>query len=149
MGYKDSLFDKEISPFIQLGIIMILSVVLMYVTTLAPTTPYSKTSGLGPWVILCGLTLFYTVFNAVIGLASKKPNTYYLQSIISYVILLIVGSVFAFYVSGIPLREAGSVRCIFIVLTIGYLVFLSIANLMKFFVQLAQRQDKRLRGEDD
>jgi len=79
---------------------------------------------------------------------AKDGNTYWLHSIISFVILLVVGGLMAWAISGVSINNAGSVRWIYVVFTFGYLVFLSIVNFMKFLVKLAQRQDKRMRGEN-
>lgn len=143
-----SILDKNISPFMQLGGVFILAVVLMGFSVLMPSAPYSSTAHIMPWVVLCGMILFFALANSVLSFAANDANTYWLHSIISFATLLVVGGLVAWGISGVSIGNAGSVRWLYFVLTFGYLVFLSIVNLIKFFVKLAQRQDKRLRGEE-
>jgi len=140
--------EREISPFKQLAAVLLVSLVFMGFSSLVPSSPYSSTNGIMPWVVICGMILFFAIINSILCLVAKDGNVYWLHSIISFVILLVVGGGMAYAISGVSINDAGSVRWIYVVFTFGYLVFLSIVNFMKFVVKLAQRQDKRMRGED-
>lgn len=143
-----SLLDKKISPFIQLLFVLAMTLILIGFTSLSPKVPYSSTSGIMPWVVICGMILFYALVNSVLSFGAENGSTYWLHSIISFSILLVVGGLLAWSVSGVSIQNAGSVKWLYFVFTFGYLVFLSIVNLIKFLVVLAKRQDHRLRGED-
>jgi hypothetical protein len=65
---------------------------------------------------------------------------YWGTSMYSYMILAFCSGTAAWLFSGIPLGEAGSYRWIFIVVSVGFLVFLSIVNFMKQIVQFAERE---------
>jgi hypothetical protein len=143
-----SILDRQISPFTQVVSVLGLSVVLMGISSLMPSAPYSSTQHIMPWVVLCGMILFFALVNSVLSFAALDGNKYWGQSIISFAGLLVVGGCIAWAMSGVSINNAGSVRWIYVVLTFGYLVFLSIVNLIKFLVKLAQRQDRKLRGEE-
>jgi len=143
-----SVLDRQISPFLQFGAVLVLAIVLMGISGLMPSPPYSSTEHIMPWVVLCGMILFFALVNSVLSFAAVDGNKYWGQSIISFAGLLVIGGCIAWGISGVSINDAGSVRWLYFVLTFGYLVFLSIVNLIKFFVKLAQRQDKRLRGEE-
>ncbi len=143
-----SILDKQISPFVQVLAVLGLSVVLMGISSLLPSAPYSSTQHIMPWVVLCGMILFFALVNSVLSFAARDGNKYWGQSILSFAGLLVMGGCIAWAISGVSINDAGSVRWLYFVLTFGYLVFLSIVNLIKFFVKLAQRQDKKLRGEE-
>jgi hypothetical protein len=145
---QNSLFDRQIPPYVQLGGILLLSVILMLLSKLAPTVPYASTAGIMPWVVLCGMILFFALINSILSFSATDGSKYWMQSVFSFGALLIIGGILAWAISGVSINEAGSVRWIYFVLTFGYLVFLSIVNLIKFFVALARRQDSRLRGEE-
>jgi len=145
---QKSFMEREISPFKQLAAVLLVSLVFMGFSSLVPSSPYSSTNGIMPWVVICGMILFFAIINSILCLVAKDGNVYWLHSIISFVILLVVGGGMAYAISGVSINDAGSVRWIYVVFTFGYLVFLSIVNFMKFVVKLAQRQDKRMRGED-
>ncbi len=145
---QKSILDRQISPFYQVAAVLALSVVMMVLSGLMPAAPYSSTAPIMPWVVLCGMILFFALVNSVLSFAAVDGNKYWFQSIISFAGLLVVGGFIAWGISGVSIGNAGSVRWLYFVLTFGYLVFLSIVNLIKFFVKLAQRQYKRLRGEE-
>lgn len=146
--HGSSLLDKKISPFVQLAFVLGLSLALIGFTSILPKVPYSSTSGIMPWVVLCGMILFFALVNSVLSFNAENGSTYWFHSMISFSILLVVGGILAWAFSGVSIKNAGSVRWLYFVFTFGYLVFLSIVNLIKFLVALAQKQDQRLRGED-
>ena len=81
--------------------------------------------------------------------AASKSNFLALKpGVFAFAILLVIGGLLAWAFSGVSIYEAGTVSWLYFVLTFGYLVFLSIVNLIKFLVKLAQKQDKSLRGEE-
>lgn len=47
----------------------------------------------------------------------------------------------AYLLSGIAINDAGSYRWIYIVVTIGFLVFMSIMGFMKRIVEFAQKEE--------
>ncbi len=145
---EKSILETRISPFYQVAGVLLLMLVLTGISSMVPPPKYSSTAHIIPWVVLCGMILFFALTNSILGFSAADSNKYWLHSIISFAILLVVGGVIAWQLSGVSIRDAGSVRWLYIVMTFGYLVFLSIVNLIKFFVALAQRHDKRMRGED-
>ena len=99
-----------------------------------------------PWILLTACILFYSLCSSVFSLKSKQPNKYWRDGIFSFVGLMVAVGLAATVISGQTIDEAGSFRWIFLVLSIGYLVFLTIVRLMKRIVDIAIRQDERLRG---
>jgi hypothetical protein len=142
MQEDKSILDSNVSPYKQLLIALGLAVALMVLSKVMPTVPYSKTSHLLPWTSLCGAILFYAITNCILSFGAGENKNYWLQSIICYVILLFAGGVIAWMVTGVGIFDAGTVSWIYVVLSLGYLVFLSIVNVIKFVVFLAQREDK-------
>jgi hypothetical protein len=138
-----SLLDLDISPFKQLMFIFLLMVVMMGLTSVFPETPYSKNAHLGPWVVVCAMLLFYSLTNCILSFGTSSSMTYYLHSIISFALLLVVGGVIAWQISGVNIDDAGSMRWLYIVMTFSYLVLLSIVNLIKFLVYLSKVKDSR------
>jgi hypothetical protein len=143
MENNKSILDQNISPLKQVIGSLVLALVLMLASKIMPISPYSKTGHIMPWIALCGAILFFAIMNSILSLGASSHKYYWMHSVISFAGLLIVGGFFAWLISGIGIYDAGSVSWIYIVFTLGYLVFLSIVNLIKFFVYLAQRQDKR------
>lgn len=145
---NESLFEKKISPLLQLAVVSGFCIVMMGFSILMPAVPYSSTAHIMPWVVLCGMILFFALINSILSFSADDGGKYWMQSIFCFAGLLVGGGLVAWAISGVPIGEAGSVKWIYFVLTFGYLVFLSIVNLIKFLVKLAQRQDKRLHGDE-
>lgn len=146
---SESFLEKKISPMMQVSVVFGFSIIMMGLSNLMPAAPYSSTAHIMPWVVLCGMILFFALINSILSFSAENGNIYWMQSIFCFAALLVGGGLLAWAFSGVPIGEAGSVKWIYFVLTFGYLVFLSIVNLIKFFVKLAQRQDKRLYGDDE
>ena len=135
------------NPFIQVAGILVLMIFLMIIG-IATSGSEISVNPTGAWEVMAACVLFYTLVNCVFSLQSKDIMTYFRNSILSFIALLGIGGFMAYGFSGLAIDEAGSIKWILMVFCIGYLVFLSIVNLMKFIVDLAQKQDSRLRGED-
>jgi hypothetical protein len=99
------------------------------------------------WVLMTACILFYALCSSVLSLRSAKINIYWRNAIFGFLILAVGSALVSTAVSGVSIDEAGSFRWIYVVLAIGYLVFLAIVRLMKRIVDIAIKQDDRLRGE--
>lgn len=142
----DKFNEVAFQPYKQVSFVLVVALIMMGVSKLLPVSEYSATGAIRPWVVLCGLILFFAVSNSVLSLYATDLNKYWMQSIFSFMILLGGGGLLAWAISGVSISNAGSVKWLYMVFTFGYLVFLSIVNLMKILVKIAQKQDKNLRG---
>jgi len=145
---KDFLKNQLVKPVYQLGIIMLLMVVLTGIIELATTDSYKDLYPNGAWEIMAACVLFFALVNCVFSLQTTNRQYYWRDSIFSFMALLVLGCLLAWAFTGVTVREAGSISWILFVFSFGYLIFLSIVNVMRFVVELAQRQDSRLRGEE-
>ena len=142
-----SLYAKKISPFVQVGVVIaIIAVFNLLVLAIRPLGLFTDVAI--PWLISTSFVLFFALVNSVLSIASDQHNKYWLHSILSYTILLIVGGFIAYLFSGLTIDEAGSYRWILLIFSMSYILFLAIVRTMKKIVGIAQKQDKRLRGEE-
>lgn len=145
---SQSFFYKNISPFIQvtivLGVILIFDVVVLAVRAGGVNSIKQET----PWLIFTSFVLFYALINGILSISAKDPNQYWLRSLIAYAILLTAGYFLSRTFSGMTIDEAGSYRFLLFLFTFCYILILSIAQAMKKIVKIAQKQDKRMRGEE-
>ncbi|HLF65852.1 MAG TPA: hypothetical protein VI603_18970 [Saprospiraceae bacterium] len=134
-------------PLFQAAIIFVL------VAFLALIDRGSNVSGVGtstqnsPWILMTACILFYALCSSILSLKAKQANRYWRDAILSFVLLMVASAATATVLSGQSMDEAGSFRWLFVVMSVGYLVFLTIVRLMKKIVDLAIRQDDKLRGE--
>ena len=141
-----SIFEKDISPYKQ-GLIILISTLFFHlmILTVASTDSFlSRTY----WTVSIAMVLVYALFNSIISLSTKDQNSYYLKSIITYVLLCISGGFLAYLFSKKNIDEAGPYRWMYIVFTMVYILILVIIRTMRVIVTLAQKKDKRMRGED-
>lgn len=139
--------NVHISPFIQLGAVFLVMLIwigggigLAKLGVLAENPHF-------PWLVSASMLLFFAIFNCVFSLNASDANRYWLYSIISYVILVVVAGSVAYLITGISIYDARSMKWMYFVFTFGYLVFLSIVNFMRIIVKIARREDNSLRGD--
>lgn len=143
-----SILEYNISPFVQAGgLLAAITVFILLGKAIGATGLVDIDEGT-PWLVACSFTLLFAIFNSVLSLSTPDQNKYWLQSIMSYIILVVGGGGIAYFFSGHGMDDVGSYRWIYIVFTIGYILLLTIMRTMRRIVKLAQEQDKRLRGED-
>lgn len=94
-----------------------------------------------PWMVAASFMLLFAMFNSIFSIAAKNRAQYWGASIYSFLGLAGAAGTTAYLISGLSLGEAGSYWWIFIVVTIGYLVFVSLVGAMRFIVEFAQREE--------
>lgn len=138
---NSSLFDKAYDPIVQAAIVFGLGIIVMIGGKLFNFASILSVSDRFPWMTAAAFILFFAMFNSIFSLASKDMNKYWGRSMMSYVGLVLGSGLMAYLFSSIPIKEAGSYRWIIIVLTFGYLVFMSIVRFMKNIVEFAEKEE--------
>ncbi|MEL6141644.1 MAG: hypothetical protein AAFU67_08495 [Bacteroidota bacterium] len=132
---ESSLFEKNFDPLVQAGIALAGVLVIDLIAVAV---------GAGPrftWLTATSFMLFFAVFNAVFSVSSRSMLKYWGRSIYAYMGLAAGAGLLAWLFSGLTIYEAGSFMWIYIVVTIGYLVFLTMVTLMRKVVEFAQREE--------
>ncbi len=136
-----SVFERKMDPIRQAVIFFGASVVFMLLTWLFDRTGWYERDPLFPWSIATAFLLLFAVFNSLMSLNADSFVQYWGRSIYSFLGLAFLNGAAAWLISGVPLNEAQSYRWIYIVVTFGFLVFLSMVNLIKKIVQFAEREE--------
>jgi len=143
-----SIFEYKISPFLQGGAVLGAILVFILGTIVFGKLGLADTDAGTPWLVACSLTFFYTIGNSVLSLAADDQNTYWWQSILTFVLLVVLGGSMAYLFSGVAIGNIDSYKWLYVVFTFGHILFLTIVRTMKKIVTIAKKQDSRLRGED-
>ncbi|MFT4568329.1 MAG: hypothetical protein ACJA1A_002072 [Saprospiraceae bacterium] len=143
-----SIFEYQVPPFVQVGAVLITITVFILVSSGAGAIGILDVDGGTPWLIAVSLTFFFTIGNSIMSLAADDQNKYFWQSILSYVLLAFLGGSIAYLASGESMDIYGSYRWLYVMFAIGHLFFLTIVRTMRKIVDIAKKQDNRLRGED-
>lgn len=136
-----SLYERRYDPLMQaavcLGGVLIANMLGgVYRSFSEPTEPSRF-----PWLSVTAFMLCYAIFNAIFSVASKNLLRYWSRSLYGYMGLAGLGGGMAWAISGLSIGEAGSYRWMYIVVTIGYLVFISMITFMRKVVDFAQREE--------
>ena len=94
-----------------------------------------------PWVFASTFLLFYSIFNVIFSLGAENAEKYWVQAVIGFIVCVGALGGLAYLISGLGMNDAGSFKWIFIVITISYLVFMSIVRAMKSIVDFAQKEE--------
>lgn len=135
-------FNEKIArPPIQAAAIFAAALVLMGIGWALTASGIMKVEPLFAWSIGSALMLFFALMNSLLSIRATSFVKYWGASMYSYLALALCTSMAAWGFSGIPLREAGSYRWIYIVVTVGFLVFLSMVNFMRIIVRFAEKEE--------
>jgi hypothetical protein len=142
MGEKNSsLYDKLMNPIAQAALCLSGALLIMLVSKFLQYAGILAVSARFPWMTAASFLFFFAMANSVASLASVNSAQYWGRSIYSYMGLALGAGMFAWLFSSLSISEAGSYRWIFFVLTLGYLVFLSIMNMARRIVEFAQKEE--------
>ncbi len=145
---QQSIFQKQVHPFTQAAVAVglnLIGILLLSGTSADENVIEEKVVF---WELSFSILLAFMLFNSVFSLPYLKRMEYFRDSIFSFLGVAVIGGLLAHYVSGVSMDQAGSFRWMYIVFTLTYLVFISIVNLMRKIMEIAKRQDARLRGEE-
>ncbi len=134
-------FERKIDPFLQAALFFGAAVAFMLLTLLFNQTGWYDADRLFPWSIATAMLLLYAVFNSLMSLNATSSLRYWGRSVYGFIGLAFVNGLAAWLFSGVPLGEAQSYRWIYIVVTIGFLVFLTMVNLMRKIVSFAEKEE--------
>jgi hypothetical protein len=142
---KNALFFTRLTnPFWQGGTVLTFILLTMFAFKGLQATNNMDVDPLTFWVISGTGMLVYALFSSIISLSvTGDMNNYWSRSTGSYAVLSVIGGCFAWFFSGLILSEAASIKWIFMVVTFGYLLFLSLMRFMRKVVFLAQQEDNR------
>lgn len=142
-----SIFSKEVHPYKQLIfclIVLAASMTLIRLTGVAS----APEDGVMYWEACLVVMLAYALFNSIFSLSYPNKNVYFRDSIFTFMAIAGLGGFLAYLFSGMSIDEAGSFRWLYFVFGFSYLVIMSIVNLMRKIIEIAKKQDARLRGEE-
>lgn len=138
---KTSFFDRTVDPIYQAALCFGAGLLIMIGGKFLQWTHLMQLSDRFPWMTAAAFMLVFAMFNSVYSLGSKSMNKYWGRSIYSFMGLTVASGLVAYLFSSLSINEAGSYRWIFLVLTFGYLVFLSIVSFIRKIVEFAQKEE--------
>jgi len=139
--YQTSFFERATNPILQAIVIFVAGLVITILSKLVSLTGIMEVQQTFPWMSAAAFMLFFAMTNSIFSLSSKNMMQYWSRSIYSFLGLAVTSGLMAYFFSSLSINEAGSYRWIFTVLTIGYLVFMSIMATIKRIVEFAEKEE--------
>ena len=137
-----------LKPLHQAGMMVGMIIILTLVDNLMPHDDVFFKANAGPWIVSTAMVLLFIIINTVVALRIENVVPYWSFSILSFFALLAFSYGWCYILSGKHIDEVGSFRWLWMVLTMVYFVFFIISRTMKRIVDIAIKQDKKLRGEE-
>ena len=135
-------------PLNQAALIVGMIIVFTLIDFVLPhhSTLFEQDSG--SWIVGTAMILCYIIINTIIALRTEPIFPYWSKSILIYVGVLVFTYAWCYMLTGKQIDDVGSFRWLWMVLSMVYLVFFIIARTMKRIIDIANDQDKKLRGEE-
>lgn len=93
------------------------------------------------WLTAAAFLLFFAVFNSISSIVSSNMLHFWGRSIYSYMGLALLSGTFAWWFSGISIYDAGTYSWIYVVISLVYVVFLTLVRSVKMIVEFAQKEE--------
>jgi len=122
------------------GIYLILCLFIFICQVVAP----SAKSQLDYWLVSNAMVFFYSLFNSLGYFASKRKESHFQSGVAAFVLLALVVSLGSWWFSGVALMEAKSHSWILLVITLSYLVLISIVTLVHRVVKISMKEDNEI-----
>lgn len=134
--------EKKLNhPFYQAILVFLAALLLIIGNWLLNLMAPSTIDRLFPWSVATAFMLFFALMNSLLSLRADSFAKYWQASMYSYMVLALGTGLIAWGFSGIPIGEAGSYKWIYLVVSFGFLVFLSLINFVKIIVKFAEREE--------
>lgn len=138
---QGSIFEQRVDPIVQAGVVLVMVLVIDIFSAIISSTNSVGVSNRFPWLCAASFMLFFAVFNAVMSAAASNTAKYWGRSMYSFMGLALGAGLLAWAFSGLKISEAGSYRWIYLVVSVGYVVFLGMIAIIKNVVNFAQREE--------
>lgn len=135
-----SSYRKLTNPFYQAAIVLA-AIILFNVGAVFFRSVGMEVEARFHWTIAASFLLFFAAGNSIASLLSDNMDKYWTRSILSFAGVAVLAGFTAYLFSSLSMKEAGPYKWIYIVLTVGYLVFLSLIGFMRKIVEFAQREE--------
>ena len=140
MGQKHSFFKTSHKPYYQAAAAFGLMLVFILPSILIDSLGLIDVSAKFPWKMVGTFLLVYVIFNCLYSIDAKNKLIYWRDSIFSYAALFGLGILLATVASSTSIFEFNSYYWIFIVISITYVVFLSLTNMLTKFMDYAENE---------
>jgi len=143
MNESGTVFEYKITPTKQAFIAFALILSFSLVIKLGQFSGILPSTYLIIWVVSASFLLLFGMFNSLLCISSDSIGQYWSRSIFSYAALAVLSALSAWSFTKVSIEDAATFKWLYLVVTIGYLVFLSIVGFIKIIIDIAKKKDTR------
>ncbi|MEN0045914.1 MAG: hypothetical protein AAF806_02530 [Bacteroidota bacterium] len=137
----DQFLERVCNPIFQAILMFSAGLVVTLIAKALGAAEVTEVGERFPWLCAASFMLMFAIFNSISSLAVKETNRYWGRAIMSFMGLAAASGLLAYLFSGLSIWEAGSYSWIYVVLSIGYLIFLGMMSFIKSVVSFAQKEE--------
>jgi len=141
MRFLENLLLHTEKPFVQASLVIMTVFLVNIISLIVKSTGLIEVSNRFAWLNAASFMLFFAVLNSIYSLTAKSVPHYWGLSMYSFMIVASLSGLQAYLFSGISIANAGSYMWIYVVVTFGYLVFLSLMSILKKVVSFAEKEE--------
>lgn len=134
-------YQKLSKPIFQSAFSLIVIIVIILSAKLLDSMGVTSITPKFYWRASSALLFFYVIMNSLFSLSTENSMIYWRDSVYSFLLLAGLGALIAYWASSLSVFKAGSYYSIYLVITIGYLVFSSIASILRKLVDYAENEE--------
>jgi hypothetical protein len=135
--FRGHMHDPRFHSLLILGVVLFVMLCTFVTGYFAPSWVSLKFY----WMTAAAFMLFYAVFSSIASLATDNFLLYWGKAMYSYMALAAAAGFLAYFFSGISIYDAGSMSWLYVVVTIVYLVFMSLVRTLRIIVEFAQKEE--------
>lgn len=147
MPANKSIFDHSFKPVYQGLMVVSIYIVLLLVILILKFIHWIELEPLDYWKFSTSLVLFYIMVSCIFCFTAKEKITYYRNALFTYAAIIFTFTGISNWFSGISLFQAESYSWILTVFSIIFIVMLTIINLVRKIVEIAIKQDNKIKDE--
>jgi hypothetical protein len=134
--------SRTMTPMVLAALILVVSLVTMLLEKVVESAKLIENDPERTWTIATAFLMFFSIFVSIFLLRTEnKIKGFWNQSMISFMGLAMANAFLATSLSGKAIADAGSFKFLYLVVTIGFLVFISIVNIARKIVNFAEREE--------
>jgi len=141
MRFLENLLLHTEKPFVQASLVIMTVFLVNIISLIVKSSGLIEVSNRFAWLNAASFMLFFAVLNSIYSLTAKSVPHYWGLSMYSFMIVASLSGLQAYLFSGISIANAGSYMWIYVVVTFGYLVFLSLMSILKKVVSFAEKEE--------
>jgi hypothetical protein len=136
------LSGRGMNPIVLATCIFLITLLCLLIEKIVEVLHWAKVDAERTWTLSTSALLLFAVFVSIMLLRTEKNiQSYWNQSMVAFMGLALANALLTTAMSGKGMGEAGSFKFLYLVVTIGFLVFISIVNIARKVVDFAEREE--------